>query len=183
MEKFYIKIKYPVLPFFLFIFLFHPYCAETAKAGDNKEKFRRIAGRIESISEIPVRIRITTDAHPEAYIAHDGIVSLSKGILDSLQGDDELAFVIAHEISHKKLKENHCDLPASLFVTSSCPKWLEEEIRTDMHAIQLMIQAGFDPHASLSVLARYCPEGLSTSAQREEAVSKYLKERLSSPTP
>lgn len=68
-----------------------------------------------------------------------GIIEISETFSKSLD-DDELAFVISHEISHKILqhqKSSHTN-----------------EISADILAIKIMAVSGFNPRASIKVLRK-----------------------------
>lgn len=154
--------------------LYLPY-GGVVKAEAKKRKHDEVARTIEQISGIPVWIKVSPSSCPDAYLDLDGSIVLSEAILDSLISEDELAFVISHEVSHKKHKETHCDLPPRLLTEfQSCPQWLEDEITSDIYAIQLMMLAGYDGTASVSVLTRFCPKAVPTTEQRIKAVSDYL---------
>jgi beta-barrel assembly-enhancing protease len=122
-------------------------------------------GRAEVVLERkgkPIRITLYTDSGCQSEVelipsakrnaSADGYyVQLSTGVVAETQDDDELAFVIAHEMAHNILRH---------------PAWLKEigrsarnirdtEEQADTLAIKLMIAAGFDPHAAARFWARF----------------------------
>jgi beta-barrel assembly-enhancing protease len=78
------------------------------------------------------------------------IVQLSTRILDATNNDDELAFILAHEMAHAFLK--HPDLAAQKGMTRAAIR--DTETEADRLALTLMAEAGFEPMAAPRLWAR-----------------------------
>jgi beta-barrel assembly-enhancing protease len=77
-------------------------------------------------------------------------VQLSSGIVDAARDEDELAFVIAHEMAHNVLEHKaRLDKQGRKAATV-----LATEIEADEVGLQLMRGAGYDPHAAERFWAR-----------------------------
>ena len=115
---------------------------------------------------IQYRFHVLESPRINAYSMPGGQILVLRGLLDAVHSDDELAYVIAHEISHVDLR--HCiercqyeqrlnqlgkliDLTRSL-ATQSYSKY--QELDADAHAIRLMQDAGYDSRASLRLIHR-----------------------------
>jgi hypothetical protein len=83
-----------------------------------------------------------------------------SGLLERISDDQELAFVMAHELSHVAL--GHLYVPSSYFLKLSKDSGLTtlyrssqaDELSADLHAAQLLARAGFNPSAGLSFLLK-----------------------------
>ncbi len=86
--------------------LFDRYMAESFVILRDEELYEKIGEIVEKIAGAAgnVRLRIINDQLPVAS-SFPGYVYVSTGMLDILESDDELAFVIAHAITHTI--ENH----------------------------------------------------------------------------
>jgi beta-barrel assembly-enhancing protease len=77
-------------------------------------------------------------------------VQLSGAIVDAAQGDDELAFIIAHEMAH-----NILDHKAQLKAKGRAAKNIRStEVEADQFGLTLMHGAGYDPRAAARFWAR-----------------------------
>jgi beta-barrel assembly-enhancing protease len=96
------------------------------------------------------RIELVPDKKRNA--AADGkIVQITTGVLSETQSDDELAFIIAHEMSHNILK--HRDRLDRLGRSAKAIR--ETEIEADRLGLQLMAAAGYDPLAAARFWERF----------------------------
>ena len=83
--------------------------------------------------------------------ALDGVVTISSAVVQFTQSDDELAFVIAHEMAHLILMH-----PARLDkIGRKRANILATEIEADKFAITLMRSAGYDVAAAPAFWSRY----------------------------
>jgi predicted Zn-dependent protease len=92
-------------------------------------------------------ITLLRSAEPLAYSPGGRQLVLSRGMVSATRSEAELAFVIAHEMSHEllgHLAQVDRHLPSGS--QSSDRKALE--IEADRHALQLLTLAGYDPRAS-----------------------------------
>ena len=85
--------------------------------------------------------------YPIAASAGGGVVMISKGVVNALQNEAELAFILAHEMSHQYL--NHRP-PA---IDGFFPEMDEKiELEADRLAAAAMSVAGYDPRYAITAL-------------------------------
>jgi beta-barrel assembly-enhancing protease len=114
-----------------------------------------------------------------AFASPGGIVLVTAGLVRTIQNEDELAFVLAHEIAHVVMKHHYsvvlrqrlaekasADLQASTGGTGNAAlshasaqiyaRGLDKsaEYDADRLAAELMTKTGYDPAASMAVLER-----------------------------
>lgn len=53
-----------------------------------------------------LRVRIVEDDQPNAFAAPGGMVLVTEGLMDMAQSENELAFVLAHEIGHFRNRDH-----------------------------------------------------------------------------
>jgi len=150
-------------------------------------RVRRIADRLLSAAGLdwlaakqrPRRTVLVHTATPNAYSLRDGSIVVTTGLLQALElTDDELAFVIGHEIAHcihghvrmqagkNLLIGIGTALSALLFGTRGA-QWAyvlgklaslrlsrDDEKQADRTGVCLASNAGFDPQAALSLLRK-----------------------------
>lgn len=136
----------------------------------------------------PLRISLSDHSFPNAYAvpglpdtgAPDGVV-LTRGLLEQLRSRSELAFVLAHEISHVMHGHFPGALPAALMTPAQrshiAAVHKEWEYSADADALERLRQSGFDPNGALAVLAR-----LSRFEEEDEPAARRhpeLDQRLS----
>ncbi len=99
------------------------------------------------------KIVLTNAALPEAFVDTDQSIHLSIKLLNMLHSKDELAYVVAHELSHLVLKHANANTLLqrrdSIFYES-----IKEEIQADLLAIKLIKAVGFNPDSAQAVLNR-----------------------------
>ncbi|MCS7054196.1 MAG: M48 family metallopeptidase [Ignavibacterium sp.] len=116
--------------------------------------------------KINYRYSIIKDKDFNAYTIAGGKVYLLTGLIDELEKEEELAFVIAHEIAHNELK--HCikkvqyaakaseinpllgNLVQIAYSIYHLPFSKEEELEADKRAVELMKKAGYDKEGAIS---------------------------------
>lgn len=105
------------------------------------------------------------------------VVTIHQGIFPYIDNDDELAFIMAHEISH------------SLDAYGGIPTWIAEifnsrhyETKSDLMAIDMMVKSGYNPLAAITCANKFFPEsqwdfGLShpKSSKRLLDIYKYIR--------
>jgi len=100
----------------------------------------------------PYEVTILNSASPAAFSPGGGFVFLSKGLILSLDSEEELAFVIAHEMAHQelrhtalaKLKEKN-SAEYSLIDAYMSEQNETLELEADKFAGSTLAQAGYDP--------------------------------------
>lgn len=89
-----------------------------------------------------------------------GFILLSKPLIASLQTEAELAFVVAHELSHLVLGHRTSD--------AGNPKIQPElERAADSYALGLIAVAGYDPRVASNALLRAAPHGALTMSKAD----------------
>ncbi len=78
-----------------------------------EDKLNEIAARIlavQPVTAVPVRFVVTgARGLGDASAMHDGVIGIPIAILADVESEDELAFVVAHEISHVILNHHNAD--------------------------------------------------------------------------
>ncbi|MEL6686166.1 MAG: M48 family metalloprotease [Pseudomonadota bacterium] len=121
-------------------------------------------------------VRLTSSRAVEAKTAPNGI-EMSMGLIRYTQSDDELAYAIAHELSHFMLDHSRIlsDARKRGQRTPSLSRSLEAE--ADRGAVFLMHKAGYDVWGALSfidrsgVLRDFPLLGLSSHPRRSERIA------------
>ncbi len=104
------------------------------------------------------------------------VVTIHQGLLPYIDNDDELAFILGHEISH------------SLDAYGGLPAWMANrfnskhyEYKSDLMGIDLMVKSGYNPVAAITSQNKWMPEtqwdfGLShpKTSKRLMAMYKYI---------
>ncbi|MEZ8219208.1 Peptidase family M48 [Candidatus Fervidibacteria bacterium JGI MDM2 SSWTFF-3-K9] len=152
----------------------------------NSEKFK-------DVLVLPLR-------EANAFITSDGYLVITEGLLERLNGRDEIAFVIAHELAHlvkghpQNLETNPTRLERirteverrlgtsvvgtglQLLVNAIASYYSREKEReADAEAVRLMAKAGFDLSAAKRALERLCEDGGFLSWFRSHP---FINERL-----
>jgi Zn-dependent protease with chaperone function len=123
-------------------------------SGERKKAYRliKIADKInqDSRNVLPPRIYILDSEDINAFAICDGSVLITKGLLDVIESDDEMAAVIAHEMSH--IAEKHMlkrfeaaentNLAATLitsiiFVATTNKSMSDQDIKNNAQLLQL----------------------------------------------
>jgi predicted Zn-dependent protease len=114
-----------------------------------------------------------------AFAAPAGFILVSRGLIDLLESEDELAFVLAHEVAHV-MRKHHYNVVQRQRLVEKAAKDLQEleqsdlvgklsslsgqmyargldkaaEFEADRLGVELMTRAGYDPAAAISVLEK-----------------------------
>ncbi|MDX1712050.1 MAG: M48 family metallopeptidase, partial [Rhodovibrionaceae bacterium] len=90
-------------------------------------------------------VRLVNKREPNAFLdRHARRIRITTGMLARTQSQDELAFVIAHELAHAELGHRR-----KFFGGQRA-----QEAEADWRAAELLHAAGFDPAAGIRLLAR-----------------------------
>jgi predicted Zn-dependent protease len=135
--------------------------------------FDRVAGAA-GHSHWPLVLYVLDDPSPNAFALPNGMFFINKGILTLNPTDDEIAFVMAHEISHVTLEHAKKDInqqqvqgtilsiltggsgPLVQLAGEAVQAALEggytrgQETQADRNALEVMARAGYNPAAALS---------------------------------
>jgi hypothetical protein len=96
-------------------------------------------------------------------------VTISSKMVAFAASDEELAFVMAHEMAHNMLAHNDATRPVSGLLEARLVKAKgskARELEADSYGVRIMAAAGFNPISSLRLLERTrgrAPQGLALS--------------------
>ncbi|MEZ5472671.1 MAG: M48 family metalloprotease [Marinicella sp.] len=119
--------------------------------------------------------------YPNAYSLAHGVVMLTKGLLENIRNDDQLAHVLAHEHAHLALKHHQqaqamVKNPPKLFTKSRIKKFYRGiEQAADDAADALLVRHHRDPKQIHHYLIRIAAQIKESSADHEK-----LKDRIQS---
>ncbi len=117
--------------------------AITVRTNHGERRIAALPGCQSDVEIVPGR---KLNAHADGEI-----VQLSNAVVAEAMNDDELAFVIAHELAHNILEH-----PQKLTKGKhSTARIRETEIEADRMAVSLMKRAGYDHHAAARFWARF----------------------------
>lgn len=71
-----------------------------------KNVFNTIINSNPEIKSLPIKILVSRSTVPNAFAMPNGIIEVNMGLLRYLEHEDQLAFIIAHEIAHIYLKHS-----------------------------------------------------------------------------
>ena len=77
-------------------------------------------------------------------------ITVTKGMMDNIDSEDELAAVIGHEISHQ-LDHYKGIFKGYFSFTVFKPQARREEIKADLRSIDFLVNAGYNPVASIII--------------------------------
>jgi Zn-dependent protease with chaperone function len=91
---------------------------------------------------------------PNAFARGSSTIVITAGLLAAIDSEDELAFVLAHEVAHL-MKHQKRTAQYSLLPPRSRPQsLLELEFDADLFAVRIMERAGLSVGAAASILER-----------------------------
>lgn len=115
-----------------------------------------------------VEFRLSADDALDAGIyanAKPPLVVLSKGLLEFLEDEDEMAWILGHELTHKDIRDIVGDV-----VTTKL-----EEAGADVGSDNLLIDAGYNPYAGIKFLRRLQAKIDAAKGGNEDIVGKSLR--------
>lgn len=139
-----------------------------------KQKVETVASVLEPITGLKADISVVSNPGFDAYVLPDGKIILTTGLLSACQSDDEMAFVIAHEISHVIAKDYTRKRFPELASSKDMPDFQLREINADINAVYYGRKAGYNPEALVNILTRIAPESNITIKKRLETLTGYL---------
>jgi len=123
-----------------------------------------------------INVFVSRFTEPNAYCFPDGTIIFNLGLIELLEDESELAFILAHEIGHfaeghsvkdlkrltdiEKRESNHNNQESSAYRGLQFSR--DSEFDADFWALQLVHQAGYDLNSAINALTRL--KGLSSSA-------------------
>lgn len=128
-------------------------------------------------------INATLNGDLNAHGFPGGKIILNTGLYWGLKLDqDELAFVIAHEMAHALREHNRERVSGGLFfgastlITEGSPQMWVIESEADVIALDLMAQAGFNPEASIRFWNKF--QHASEKRNHKGMSDAFLKHRI-----
>ena len=112
--------------------------------------------------DLDFRFRVLDDPAAQGYAVLGGFVYVTTGALARLRSEAELAALLAHEVGHVALDHGDAlleiDDDSGLGDPGAARRRLaherDDEIQADERAIALLIAAGYDPSAMITMLRR-----------------------------
>lgn len=152
------------------------------KNGKEEQKVIDVGSKVINANKLSKRIPINVLRNQKVINAFssktDKTIIVCTGILPYFDNDDELAFVVSHEIAH------------SLDAYDGLGKWFamwlnskEYEYKADLIGVDLMVKAGYNPISAITVMNKSFPEsyfdfGILTThpktSKRMLAIYKYI---------
>lgn len=127
------------------------------KKGLSEEKVLNVGNKILVDNKIPRRIPIfvindskVLNATSNAY---DKKVSIYTPMFLYIDNDDELAFILSHEIAHSV--EAYGGMMKYISMTSNAKKY---ELKADLNGIDYMVKSGYDPIAAITIMNKITGE-------------------------
>ncbi len=132
-----------------------------------------VASSIERVAGQKAAIIIASDEAINAFVLPDKTIVLSKGLLSECASDDEIAFVIAHEMAHIASNDHARNYKPGI-AGASLPDSRQREITADRLAALYIMAAGYDPAAAVRILYRVAPEPTDAFTERLDNLLDYL---------
>lgn len=148
----------------------------SSKKWDVAKVFNKVVKNV-TRKKIDYRFKIVADKEVNAFAIAGGMVYLNTGILDFIKSEDELAFIIAHELSHidrkhcinkikltylaGKFDANLATLADALMSVYDIPFSKYDEFEADEYGVKLMQKAGYNKKSAVDFfyrLAKHCQE-------------------------
>lgn len=130
------------------------------KNGTTEQKVLSVGHKILHDNKIDRRIPIVMDRSLSSVNANSSpyykTVTVYYGILPYIDNDDELAYILAHEIAHSREAYGG-------WLKYQSMKWNSKkyELDADITGIDYMVKAGYNPVAALTMANKIFPEPLS----------------------
>lgn len=152
------------------------------KNGKSVQKVTEVGAKIINGNKLDKRIPFmvkNSSSYVNAFaMLNPKLVVVSTGILPYIDNDDELAFIMSHEIAHSLDAYEGClNLISSKFNSKSY------EYKADLIGVDLMVNAGYNPIAAITEMNKWFPEpfldfGMFTShpkaSKRMFEIYKYI---------
>lgn len=150
------------------------------KNGKDVQKIMSVGTHIINANRLDKHIPIELERTPNVINAYSyhmrKTVVISSGILPYMDNDDELAYILGHEMAH------------SLDAYGGFFKWAamrantrEYEYKADLIGIDLMVKAGYNPIAAITLMNKCFPEdpfdlffSHPVTTKRQMAIYKYV---------
>lgn len=169
-------------------------------ASENDPRWKRVRVMVNRLASYRNRKAIyytpylIQDSTINAFSHAGGFVYFTTGLIDALKNEDELAFVIGHEMSH--VDKRHCvrlvqlAMATSKYGTETSKLLLEivrsltisfnqyDEYEADWAAAEWIKKAGYDPAKGMEVFRRWAKNEQPTETQKMFRTHPFSVERL-----
>lgn len=119
------------------------------KKGIDEEKVLSVGQKIMLDNKIPKRVPIFVSNNKSVNASsnlYDKTVTINSGTFLYIDNDDELAFVLSHEIAHSV--DAYGGMIKYMAMKSNSKKY---EQKADLNGIDYMVKAGYDPIAAITM--------------------------------
>lgn len=119
------------------------------KKGIDEEKVLSVGQKIMMDNKIPKRVPIFVANNKSVNASsnlYDKTVTINSGTFLYIDNDDELAFVLSHEIAHSV--DAYGGMIKYMAMKSNSKKY---EQKADLNGIDYMVKAGYDPIAAITM--------------------------------
>ena len=113
---------------------------------------RRLNSGLSAKNKSSYRITVLNLSSAQAFSPGGGFILVSRGLILSLQSEDELAFVIAHEMAHQELgHSSRPELQSKDGISDNSPESYRREVdrtvefEADHFAAELLIRCSYNP--------------------------------------
>ena len=129
------------------------------KLGKDTQKVLDVHSKILNTNKLNKHFSIVLYSAPKTINAEahymDKSIYVYTGILPYIDNDDELAFLISHEIAHCI---DYYDGPLKLFTMKLNSK--DYELKADLIGIDMMVKAGYNPIAAICIMNKLSGESV-----------------------
>ena len=163
------------------------------------KRVNTIGQKILQANKLPsgITFKISEEDHINAYANIDKEIYVYKGLLQFVENDQELAAVISHEMGH--IVNAHCSKQTLVNAASSIAansnavnntKYAtavqtgqqlamlkmsrNDEYEADITGTELMIKAGYDPKAMISVLNKICENSFDVLSTHPSGINRLM---------
>lgn len=120
------------------------------KKGIDEEKVLKVGQKIMMYNKISKRVPIFVNSNNKVVNAtsnpYDKTVNIYSGMFLYIDNDDELAYVLSHEIAHSV--EAYGGMIKYMAMNANSKKY---EQKADLNAIDYMVKAGYNPVAAITM--------------------------------
>lgn len=150
--------------------------------GKEEQKVIEVGSKVINANQLSKRIPLMVGRNQKTINAcscmSNKVVTIYTGILPYIDNDDELAYVVSHEIAHSLDAYDGVGKWAAMIFNSQ-----QYEYKADLIGVDLMVKAGYNPVAAIVMINKSFPEitfnfGIFTShpksSKRMLAIYKYI---------
>jgi hypothetical protein len=118
------------------------------------EVLERVVRNMDPDEQINCRVVIMRKGeNPNAFVVADGTIFVSQSLLNMCDTEDDIAFVLGHEMGHIKRRSSVQIIVQNAF-NSWGVKWIHEAIAGDQESINFMERGGYKVTAAPKMLER-----------------------------